>query len=421
MKRCISLCVLSALIGALVARVWLDGRLPWVSGATSAQAVEPVVTQGPALWPAPPASTGDAPVTTVGAPVAAAGAPVAAAGAPIPVPATDNLAALTPEERVNVAVYERVNRSVVNINTRMAKGDRFNIFEISSEGAGSGSVLDQQGHILTNFHVVEDAKEIQVMLFDGHSYPARVVGQDPATDIAVIRIEAPPESLIPVTLGDSTHLRVGQRVFAIGNPFGLERTLTIGIVSSLNRTIESPSKRKIRSIIQTDAAINPGSSGGPLLDSQGQLIGMNTAIASNTGQSAGVGFAIPSSAIRRIVPQLIQRGKVIRPDAGIVRVLETETGIVIATMSKGGPAEQAGLRGFGLKTQRRRQGPFVFEQTSVDRSTADRIVAVNGQPVTRAEQLLDHIESHRPGENVVLTIEREGRQLNVNVRLGAGE
>jgi S1-C subfamily serine protease len=210
-------------------------------------------------------------------------------------------------------------------------------------------------------------------------------------------------------------------VFAIGNPFGLERTLTIGIVSSLNRSIESPSKRKIRSIIQTDAAINPGSSGGPLLDSQGQLIGMNTAIASNTGQSAGVGFAIPSSAIRRIVPQLIQRGKVVRPDVGIVRVLETETGIVIATMSKGGPAEQAGLRGFGLKTQRRRQGPFVFEQTSVDRSTADRIVAVNGQPVTRAEQFLDQIESHRPGEDVALTIEREGRQVNVTVRLGAGE
>ena len=399
MKRCISLCVLSALIGVLAARAWQDGRLPWKSETKTAQAAEPLVAQGPALWPPPP--------QVVGAPAAA--------------PLDPPMPPLSPEEQINVAVYDRVNRSVVNINTRTSKGDRFNLFEISSEGAGSGSVLDQQGHILTNFHVVDGAKEIQVMLFDGHSYQARVVGQDPATDIAVIRIEAPAESLIPVTLGDSTRLRVGQRVFAIGNPFGLERTLTIGIVSSLNRSIESPSKRKIRSIIQTDAAINPGSSGGPLLDSQGQLIGMNTAIASNTGQSAGVGFAIPSSAIRRIVPQLIQRGRVVRAEIGITRVLETDTGIVIATMNKGGSAEQAGLRGFGLKTQRRRQGPFVIEQTSVDRSTADRIVAVDSQPVTRAEQFLDLIESHHPGDEVVLSIEREGRPVNVKVRLGAGE
>lgn len=390
MKRCISFCVLSALIGALGARVWRDGLSPWTA-APSLQAAEPVAG-APALWPGQPA------------------APVEGAAAP-----------LTPEERVNVAVYERVNRSVVNINTRSTRGDRFNIFEINSEGAGSGSVLDKQGHILTNYHVVEDAKEIQCTLFDGQSYPARVVGQDPATDIAVVRIDAPADSLIPVTLGDSTRLRVGQRVFAIGNPFGLERTLTIGIVSSLNRSIESPSKRKIRSIIQTDAAINPGSSGGPLLDNQAQLIGMNTAIASSTGQSAGVGFAIPASAIRRIVPQLIQRGRVVRPDVGITRVLETEAGIVVATMAKGGPAEQAGLRGFALKTQRRRQGPFVFEQTVVDRSTADKITGVDSQRVNRAEQFLDLIESRRPGEEVVLAIEREGRPMNVRVRLGAGE
>jgi len=398
MKRCLSFCVLSALLGALAARFWDEGYALWRPGAASAQAAEPLIAQGPALWPQQAA--------------AAPAAPMAAAPQDPP---------LSPEERINVAVYDRVNRSVVNINTRSVRGDRFSLFEISSEGAGSGSVLDQQGHILTNFHVVEGAKEIQVMLFNGNSYPARVVGQDPATDIAVIRIDAPADSLIPVAIGDSTRLRVGQRVFAIGNPFGLERTLTIGIVSSLNRSIESPSRRKIRSIIQTDAAINPGSSGGPLLDSQGQLIGMNTAIASSTGQSAGVGFAIPASAIRRIVPQLIQRGRVVRPDIGITRVLETESGIVIATMAKGGPAEAAGLRGFGLKTQRRRQGPFVFEQTSIDRSTADRIVAVNNQPVNRAEQFLDLIESHRPGDDVVLTVEREGRQVNVTVRLGAGE
>ena len=332
-----------------------------------------------------------------------------------------DLAGLSPEERINVIVYERVNRAVVNINTRSVRTDPFMMFESPSEGAGSGSVLDRQGHILTNYHVVEGAREIQVTLANGIAYDAHPVGMDPATDMAVIKIDAPPESLFPVALGESTRLKVGQRVLAIGNPFGLERTLTVGIVSSLNRTIRSSNQRKIQGIIQTDAAINPGNSGGPLLDSHGRLIGVNTAIASRTGQSAGVGFAIPVSAVRYVVPQLIRDGRVIRAEIGIAKVVETEQGLVIATTTKGGPAESAGLQGFRLVTRRRRQGPFVYEQTSIDRSAADRIVAVDGVAITSADQFLHLIESHKPGETITVTVIREGTQVDVPVALTASE
>ena len=268
-----------------------------------------------------------------------------------------------------MAVYENVNRSVVNINTKSVRNDNFFSVDISSEGAGSGSVLDTRGHVLTNYHVVDGAKEIQVTLFDGKNYDATVVGKDELNDVAVLKIEAPPASLMPVVLGDSAHLKVGQRVYAIGNPFGLERTLTTGIISSLNRTLPTRSKREIRSIIQIDAAINPGNSGGPLLDSRGRLIGMNTAIASSTGQSAGVGFAVPVGSIARVVPQLIERGRVIRPDAGISRVLQTEKGLVIATMIPKGPAEQAGLADFASCGSAKTAGRSA---TKPSRSTATR-------------------------------------------------
>ncbi|MGB6043711.1 MAG: trypsin-like peptidase domain-containing protein [Pirellulales bacterium] len=328
---------------------------------------------------------------------------------------------LTLEERVNVKVYESGNRSVVNINTRSVRADPILMFETPSEGAGSGSVLDKQGHILTNFHVIEGSQEIQVTLFDGITYNARPVGVDPNTDLAVLRIDAPDETLFPVDLGDSSALLVGQRVFAIGNPFGLERTMTVGIISSLNRVIRSRNQRRIRSIIQTDAAINPGNSGGPLLDSRGKLIGVNTAIASRTGQSAGVGFAIPASAVRRIVPQLIRNGRVVRAEIGISRVVETENGLVIAATVDGGPASKAGLQGFRLITKQRQQGPIVYKQTFLDRSTADRIVAVDGVAVNSADQFLDVIESNRPNETVAVTIIRNGSTIDVPVTLEAGD
>jgi S1-C subfamily serine protease len=325
---------------------------------------------------------------------------------------------LTAEERVNIAVYENVNRSVVNINTKGVRGEAFFLIEIPSEGAGSGSVLDQQGHILTNYHVIEGAREIQITLFDGKEYAAELVGEDPLTDVAVIRIKAPAASLYPVTLGDSTHLKVGQRVFAIGNPFGLERTLTTGIISSLNRSLPSRNGRTIKSIIQIDAAINPGNSGGPLLDSHSRLIGMNTAIASRTGQNTGVGFAIPVTSIARVVPQLIERGRVLRPEIGIARVYQTERGLLVATLTPGGPAEVAGLHGPRLTRERRRQGPFSYEYQSLDRTAADLIIAVDGEKIVSADEFLSAIESKRPGEEVTLTVVRDGRETPVQVRLG---
>ena len=323
----------------------------------------------------------------------------------------------TPEERTNIAVYEDVNRSVVNINTKASVPSGLFLLEVPAEGAGSGIVLYRQGHVLTNFHVVEAAREIQVLLYDGSSHQATLIGSDPATDVAVVRVDAPAELLFPVRFGNSADLRVGQRVFAIGNPFGLERTLTTGIISSLNRSLPTRTGRTIKSIIQTDAAINPGNSGGPLLDSSSNLIGMNTAIASRTGQSSGVGFAIPVGTLARIVPQLIARGKVVRADAGISRVYQTDRGLLVAALTPDGPAERAGVRGFKVVRERRRQGPFVSEFERIDRSGADLVVAVAGTPVLNADDFLTAIDSKNPGDQVLITVEREGHRLDVTVVL----
>ncbi len=329
---------------------------------------------------------------------------------------------LTPEERVNVRVYEKVNRSVVNITTRVGRPDNFFfMLESPAEGAGSGSVLDAEGHILTNFHVIEDAREIRVTLFDGETYDAVLMGADPVYDMAVLRISAPPEVLVPVEFGDSNRLRVGQKVYAIGNPFGLERTMTVGIISSLNRSLPARRERTMKSIIQIDAALNRGNSGGPLLDSRGRLIGMNTAIASRTGENTGVGFAIPVNNIQRVVPQLIQKGRVVRADLGITRVYQTDKGLVIATLTPGGPADQSGLRGFRMVRQQRRRGPFVYEETQIDRSAADIIIAIDGKPIRLADELLSAIDNRSPGDEVVLTVLREGREFHVGVVLGEGD
>ncbi|MCA9270764.1 MAG: trypsin-like peptidase domain-containing protein, partial [Planctomycetales bacterium] len=273
---------------------------------------------------------------------------------------------MTPEERTNIFVYEKVNRSVVNITTVTVRADIF-FREVPSEGSGSGSVIDKAGHILTNDHVIDEARTIMVTLHDGNSYEAKLVGKDAVNDIAVLKIEAPPEALFPVEFGDSARLRVGQKIYAIGNPFGLERTMTTGIISSLNRSLPSRTGRIMKQIIQLDAALNRGNSGGPLLNSRGQLIGMNTAIASRTGENTGVGFAIGSNAVGRVVPQLIRNGRVIRPDIGITRVMETENGLLVATLAEKGPAEEAGVRGFTLLRETQRRGPFVYDQTKIDR------------------------------------------------------
>ncbi|NQV24534.1 MAG: trypsin-like peptidase domain-containing protein, partial [Rhodopirellula sp.] len=304
---------------------------------------------------------------------------------------------LTPEEAINVSVYEQLHKSVVNITTRSTRVDSFFFTEQTSEGTGSGSVIDSSGHIVTNWHVVADARNIGVTLYNGETFEARVVGYDPPNDIAIIKIDAPGNVLFPITMGDSNKLKVGMRVLAIGNPFELERTLTTGIVSSLNRSIQVQENWSIKSIIQIDASINPGNSGGPLLDLHGRLIGINTAIASRTGQSAGVGFAIPVNLVSRVVPELIAHGRVYRAEIGIQRVFETENGLLVEQLTPGGAAEQAGVRGPTLIRQRR--GPFVFER--LDRSTADLIVAVDGRNVKTVADFREAIESLKPGDIVL--------------------
>lgn len=385
MKRAVVLCVLSAILGGLAA---LGLHCPLFSGTRS-------LAQDASAWQGQ----------------ADPGAPSS--------PAPAALDSLMPEERVNVMVYQQVNRSVVNINTKGVSGNL--LFAIESQGEGSGSVIDREGHVLTNFHVVDGANKIDVTLFDGNSYSARLVGGDPETDVAVLKIEAPAEVLFPLTFGSSSNLLVGQRVYAIGNPFGLERTLSTGIISSLDRSLPSRrGRRNIKSVIQIDAAINPGSSGGPLLDSHARMIGMNTAIASKTGESVGVGFAVPVNTIARIVPQLIQNGGVRRSDSGIAKVVQTDRGLLIGSMVPNGPAHRAGLQGPRIEKREQRNGPFVSTYQTVNWAAADMIVAVDGTTIKNADDFLNAIESKQPGQQAVITVIRAGQRLDVPVTLGTG-
>jgi S1-C subfamily serine protease len=406
MRRTLILCLISGVLGGLAASAY---RLSPPDDLARAQ--EPL--RQPPRQPPPryatPQATADRRSSTVDS-VAASAPGVDAA----------ELAEFTPQERTNILVYERANQSVVHITTR-ADRTALLILEVPTEGTGSGSILDKQGHILTNNHVIEGAQEIRVMLSSGESYDARVVGRDTPNDMAVLKIQAPAELLSPIELGDSSRLRVGQNVYAIGNPFGLERTMTTGIISSLNRSLPAKNGRTMRSIIQIDAALNRGNSGGPLLDSCGRLIGMNTAIASSTGENTGVGFAIPVDTIKRVAAQLIKSGRVIRADAGISHVLPTEEGLLVVMLVPGGPAERAGLRGFRIVREQERRGPFVVEKKKVDRSQADLIVSVDGEQVMTPDEFLSLVERHRPGERALLGIVREGEIVEVPVTLTAEE
>lgn len=347
-----------------------------------------------------------------------------AAPQPPPDPAgiqlADGFVASSTEEAIHVNLYEAVNRGVVNISTRTIRPEAF-LLVAEIEGNGSGSVIDRQGHILTNFHVIEGARNINVTLFNGESFPAELVGQDPDNDIAVLRISAPAELLFPIRWGDSSQLRVGQHIVAIGNPFGFERTMSTGIISSLNRQITSRTRRTIRSVIQIDAALNQGNSGGPLLNSRGELIGMNTAIATRSGDNAGIGFAIPVNTMSRVVPQLISTGRVARPTIGILQVFETENGLLVVNMTPNGPAEKAGLRGSSIQRRKVRSVLGAIEQETVDHSQADLIIAIDETKVKQADDLLSVIETKRAGEVVRLTIVRSGKALSVPVTLGSGE
>lgn len=327
---------------------------------------------------------------------------------------------LTAEEQTNIRVYEHANPSVVNIDTRSVEVDHFLHMRREAEGSGSGAILDREGHIITNNHVIENANHIEVTLASNKSYPATVVGSDREQDIAVIKVNAPAAELVPITLGSSDRLRVGQRAYVLGNPFGWDGTLSTGIISSLNRDLPSRIPgRMMQALIQTDASMNPGNSGGPLLNTNGQMIGMCVAIATKTGQSAGVGFAIPIDRIKSIVPELIQNGRIIRADIGITHVMETETGLVIARLEPEGPAAKAGMEGFRRVVQRRQQGGLVYETEQIDRSHADRILAVDDEPMKTGVQFRDKIWQYKPGDVVKLTILRDGEQQQVDVTLGA--
>ena len=328
-------------------------------------------------------------------------------------PAAYDIDGLTPDEAAAAYVYESNNRSVANIATRIG-GERLLFRENPTEDAGSGFVLDHDGHILTNYHVVENAARIQVTLFNGEAFEGKAVGVDPINDMAVVRVDVPKELLHPVRLGDSGALKVGMKVFAIGNPFGLERTMTTGIISSLNRTLPVTRARSIKSVIQIDAAINPGNSGGPLLDSHGRLIGMNTAIASSTGQNSGIGFAIPVNLINRVVPELIQHGRVIRPEIGIHEVLRTEQGLRVLRLDPNGPAAIAGIRGPSIRREKRGFVAFEIE----DRAAADLIVGVNDRKTLKVDEFLSEVESHRPGDTITVKVLRDGQPVGISVKLG---
>jgi S1-C subfamily serine protease len=323
---------------------------------------------------------------------------------------------LDPDERNNVRIYNAANKGVVNITTETAVLGFFG--DETSTGTASGFVIDQDGHILTNFHVLqgEDASRIavRVTLFDGSAHQARIVGADASNDVAVLSIRVPREKLFPLKFGDSSIVMVGQKILALGNPFGLERTLTSGIISSLDRSIRARNGRTIKGIIQTDAAINPGNSGGPLLNSRGQVIGMNTAIVSQVGQSAGISFAVPINAVTRILRELIENGRVIRADLGITKVYPTHDGLLVMALVDGGPAERAGIQPVRVKVER---GPG-FIRRSVDPDSADLIVAVEHNRVHTVEELLTEVEKHRPGENVRITVVRDGQPMDIVVQLG---
>jgi len=319
---------------------------------------------------------------------------------------------LAPDEAVSAFVYESNDRSVANIATRF--GAARGLFgDNPTADSGSGFILDREGHILTNNHVIESAQRILVTLYDGQEYEGKLVGADPINDMAVVKIEAAPEALVPVRFADSSNLKVGMKVFAIGNPFGLERTMTTGIISSLDRTLPVTQARSIKSVIQIDAAINPGNSGGPLLNSHGEVIGINTAIASKTGQNSGIGFAIPANLLARVVPELIEHGRFIRPEFGIDEVARTEEGLRIETLAVDGPAAKAGLR--GPEIRRTRRGFVTFETRDITR--ADVIVGVNGKKTLKPDEFLSEVESHRPGDKISIEVLRDGAVISVQLVL----
>jgi len=313
---------------------------------------------------------------------------------------------LTGSESNVVALFENTAPSVAYIY--IERQQRINFFTIgTAKGAGSGFVWDTVGHVVTNYHVVEDASSVQVQLDSGKPIAARVVGIAPEYDLAVVQLKEVPKDLRPIPLGSSHDLKIGQSVYAIGNPFGLSRTLTTGIVSALDRSLPTSDYAEIDGVIQTDAAINPGNSGGPLLDSAGRLIGVNSAIRSESGNSAGVGFAIPSDMVNRVVPRLIATGRAPRPGIGIVPVDPLQvaragiSGVVIQGISHGSPAEQAGFRALDKRTG----------------EVGDVIVGVNGRRIDTLATFVAELDHVGIGNIAELTVNRDGSERRVRIKV----
>src|SRR5512147_357249 len=330
-----------------------------------------------------------------------------------PRPITPPPPELGSDEQTTMAVFERATKSVVFIANTAIQRDilSFDIMEVP-RGSGSGFLWNKQGHIVTNFHVIYGADAIKVTLADRSEHQAKLVGADPDHDLAVLQIQALETVLEPLAVGTSHDLKVGQKVLAIGNPFGLDHTLTTGVVSALGRTIRSLTNRTIEGVIQTDAAINPGNSGGPLLDSAGRLIGVNTQIVSPSGAYAGIGFAVPVDTVNRIVPELVKFGKLIRPGLGVSLVPDAMArrwgikGLIIGKVSRGGAADRAGLKG--------------ARETVTGRvELGDIIVAVAGKPVMTIDDLMDVMEKHKVGDQVTVEILRANRRQTMAVTLQA--
>src|SRR5580704_10099850 len=320
------------------------------------------------------------------------------------------------EEQNNISVYHKNIASVVNITSRVMTFDFFYGL-VPQEGQGSGFIIDKEGHILTNYHVIADARQVEVTMHDRKKYKATIVGTDKSHDLAIVQIKAP--SLQPMTLGDSTNLQVGQKVYAIGNPFGLAGTLTRGIVSSI-RQVQEPDGLVIDEAIQTDAAINPGNSGGPLLNWHGEVIGINTMIASSVGQSAGIGFAIPVNTAKAVLNDLVTLGRVRRPALGVRTIpitpelaeqmgLAADSGLLVVQVVPGGAADRAGLHG-GSERAYLGNIPIMVG--------GDLIVAIDGQDVRDQQDLSQVMNNHRAGDTVRLTIYRDKKKMDVSVMLG---
>ncbi|MCS6806669.1 MAG: trypsin-like peptidase domain-containing protein [Acidobacteriota bacterium] len=328
---------------------------------------------------------------------------------------------LTDDERNNIEVYRRVSPGVVNISTVTYVRDFFSVYQ--QEGGGTGSIIDEQGHILTNHHVVEGAERLTVTLVDGSKYPARLIGSDPDTDLAVIKISGFKKPLTVVKMGDSSRLVVGQKVLAIGNPFGFAHTLTEGIISALERPIRAENQRIIEGAIQTDASINPGNSGGPLLNSRGEMIGINSQIISPSRGSVGIGFAIPVNLAKRFIPDLITHGYAVRPWLGIVPFpapvssvaddlgLPVDYGVLVMETIKGHSADNAGIRG-GTQPMRLRSGQVLY-------LGGDIITKINGEKIMSQDDLNRIIGRHQPGDTITVEIVRDGRPITLSVKLTA--